>query len=123
MGAWIETQVSCLNRRDQTVAPFVGAWIETPGCIYDDLPGIVAPFVGAWIETPDAAARSSMPGSLPSWERGLKPLILKGLQPLLSSLPSWERGLKLNVFIALHHDVLVAPFVGAWIETAGIPSR
>ena len=34
------------------------------------------------------------------------------------SLPSWERGLKLNEIVGAFEADKVAPFVGAWIETA-----
>ena len=55
--------------------------------------------------------------SLPSWERGLKPLDVKIRKTQQRSLPSWERGLK-----HLHGNLIlrlsgVAPLVGAWIET------
>ena len=33
------------------------------------------------------------------------------------SLPSWERGLKLYVTEEFFVLIVVAPFVGAWIET------
>ena len=73
----------------------MGAWIEI---IYRGKnlgTAIVAPFVGAWIEItlyPNAPATGA---SLPSWERGLKLLLLLHLHIWLEqSLPSWERGLK-----------------------------
>ena len=56
--------------------------------------------------------------SLPSWERGLKQGSLGGCRwniPL--SLPSWERGLKQIVVGQRRAHLLVAPLVGAWIET------
>ena len=33
-----------------------------------------------------------------------------------ASLPSWERGLKSNGITLNAVDIIVAPFVGAWIE-------
>ena len=54
----------------------------------------VAPFVGAWIEIAITGRVSSIAGSLPSWERGLK---------------YGESGNESDFFE-------VAPFVGAWIE-------
>ena len=33
------------------------------------------------------------------------------------SLPSWERGLKPGQLMVVLHGLVVAPFVGAWIET------
>ena len=37
----------------------------------------------------------------------------------LLSLPSWERGLKHIALQRVYFADLVAPFVGAWIETGG----
>ena len=56
------------------VAPFMGAWIETaiqPKWICWDK---VAPFMGAWIETQIPYILPACSQSLPSWERGLKPV-------------------------------------------------
>ena len=55
--------------------------------------------------------------SLPSWERGLKQNCCIACRIPVKSLPSWERGLK--HFIGTKSEVgdVVAPFVGAWIET------
>ena len=39
-----------------------------------------------------------------------------------SSLPSWERGLKRLVGTNYNSGILVAPLVGAWIETIGLYS-
>ena len=55
----------------------------------------VAPFVGAWIETSQVLNSLRIQLSLPSWERGLKHIII-GIKWICSD---------------------VAPFVGAWIET------
>ena len=60
----------------------------------------VAPFVGAWIETAHILHHPRGLTSLPSWERGLKPLQVK----------------KDAI------GVFVAPFVGAWIETLSCSS-
>ena len=54
----------------------------------------VAPLVGAWIETCLGRAKSKTVRSLPSWERGLKPVWERGNYVVGESLPSWERGLK-----------------------------
>ena len=40
-----------------------------------------------------------------------------------TSLPSWERGLKLLEWAASPTYSLVAPFVGAWIETGYVLRR
>ena len=99
------------------VAPFVGAWIETPvsGSVLTVY--TVAPFVGAWIETINGYIVHQLGGSLPSWERGLKPFPLLQLLDRVRSLPSWERGLKPSIPAAAEGSRSVAPFVGAWIET------
>ena len=53
--------------------------------------------MGAWIETKDLpASRIGGASSLPIWERGLKHLVLLGHLP----------------------DAVVAPYMGAWIETS-----
>ena len=55
----------------------------------------VAPFTGAWIETDiDGTVVSTLGGSLPSRERGLKLGIVTGRPAIRTSLPSRERGLK-----------------------------
>ena len=55
----------------------------------------VAPLVGAWIEIPISRLKANLaPVSLPSWERGLKYVLLE--------LTRWHS--------------TVAPLVGAWIE-------
>ena len=100
------------------VAPFVGAWIETIHCRHHLHCGTVAPFVGAWIETKEAYnALVEIFKSLPSWERGLKLMISGDLTVFVKSLPSWERGLKHFKYYSIPLSHLVAPFVGAWIET------
>ena len=50
--------------------------------------------------------------SLPSWERGLKPVYDSYFVAAGQSLPSWERGLKRKQSDADDGDL-----VGAWIET------
>ena len=37
---------------------------------------------------------------------------------LHTSLPTWERGLKQKSICTTFQGCLVAPYVGAWIETA-----
>ena len=184
MGAWIETAETEDSWTAYQVAPFMGAWIETVRShswkpVSVSLPSwerglkplntgngernnIVAPFMGAWIETlwtsgPWWCRTRSLPSwerglkqwnhlrsarwdeSLPSWERGLKPFSIKMCSSLISrslhgsvdwnlvgvapgldparSLPSWERGLKLLMWVFMKVGYLVAPFMGAWIET------
>ena len=79
---------------------------------------MVAPFVGAWIETSNLLVSMWITWSLPSWERGLKPLKIDVPAFLAKSLPSWERGLKPELEEGKIPVSLVAPFVGAWIETS-----
>ena len=54
--------------------------------------------------------------SLPLWERGLKFFAISSFLSFFTSLPLWERGLKSFEKLQLYAYVLVAPFVGAWIE-------
>ena len=59
----------------QAVAPLVGAWIETNDVLYTYTAKCVAPLVGAWIETLfEFLGEHQWIMSLPSWERGLKPI-------------------------------------------------
>ena len=60
------------------VAPLVGAWIEIFENVFYSVPCFVAPLVGAWIEiNVNTGSIEPISASLPSWERGLKLLILK----------------------------------------------
>ena len=54
----------------------------------------VAPYVGAWIETVQTSFAIMPLESLPTWERGLKPMAYNGYMLEGESLPTWERGLK-----------------------------
>ena len=56
--------------------------------------------------------------SHPSWVRGLKQhfWVSENLNNL--SHPSWVRGLKLSLRLLSSGVFLVAPLVGAWIETS-----
>ena len=54
--------------------------------------------------------------SLPSWECGLKLLLLLECTYTAESLPSWECGLKLQSHILFLLAYKVTPFVGVWIE-------
>ena len=98
MGAWIETQNICLKQNILLVAPYVGAWIETL-CF------------NPW---------KKVDVSHPTWVRGLKPSPVPSPDPSPESHPTWVRGLKLNLSCALVCPCIVAPYVGAWIETSMI---
>ena len=55
---------------------------------------------------------------LPLWEHGLKPQYeITGENPALKLLPLWEHGLKRSLQPLPLLASLVAPFMGAWIET------
>ena len=96
--------------------------------------------MGAWIETLVSVLDIKFVQSLPSWERGLKlpndtvdmncnfGRSLRGsvdgnisrseqTTSISLSLPSWERGLKQDLKRSQELLPIVAPFVGAWIET------
>ncbi len=81
----------------------MGAWIEMLPRSKYCMDEAVAPLVGAWIEIGNTTTIASGIGSLPSWERGLKYLML-------------DCGLRRQE---------VAPLVGAWIEiflsSSGLP--
>ena len=73
MGAWIEITITGLTWEAFEVAPYMGAWIEM---VVENVYCVGAP------------------GSLPTWERGLKSSSHLPLQRIYKSLPTWERGLK-----------------------------
>ena len=58
------------------VAPFVGVWIEMTCQFQNHTEKDVAPFVGVWIEIDQIKIRKGKDMSLPSWECGLKSLIM-----------------------------------------------
>ena len=103
VGAWIEISNSHQRICPTAVAPLVGAWIEMLPRSKYCMDEAVAPLVGAWIEIGNTTTIASGIGSLPSWERGLKYLML-------------DCGLRRQE---------VAPLVGAWIEiflsSSGLP--
>ena len=55
--------------------------------------------------------------SHPTWVRGLKQRTDPYLPLCYGSHPTWVRGLKHNVIDFTEINSLVAPYVGAWIET------
>ena len=54
--------------------------------------------------------------SLPSWECGLKSLLMALMRVEKQSLPSWECGLKFFISATFRASAAVTPFVGVWIE-------
>ncbi len=119
VGAWIETHADGYITRSEDVAPRVGAWIETYFGWLRFLATIVAPRVGAWIET--WFITKCTPISQPSHlvqVRGLKHYqLLYQYSRIHQSHLVQVRGLKLNQRAEQCTDFLVAPRVGAWIET------
>ena len=77
----------------------------------------VAPRVGAWIETITEDRRRFAPLSHPVWVRGLKHSYKPKKQNVAESHPVWVRGLKHQHLLTEAYQHLVAPRVGAWIET------
>ena len=144
VGAWIETAIRMNVPSLLQVAPHVGAWIETASNAAPPPPGTslptwerglkqvedlhaqicykVAPHVGAWIETQELVLFQQDVKSLPTWERGLKLGSGDDHRQQGQSLPTWERGLKQKVEYRSNVEVLVAPHVGAWIETSSLIS-
>ena len=127
------------------VAPLVGAWIETIWCVKADENTLSHPSWVRGLKHPLIENRQKLTKSHPSWVRGLKLLILLALRKFSLSHPSWVRGLKqstldLNLYTAESHPswvrglkldsrnvitfirYIVAPLVGAWIETVALPN-
>ena len=100
------------------VAPYVGAWIETLNVENARGVALVAPYVGAWIETYDTIDEDVDNKSHPTWVRGLKHVALMYPAVTVKSHPTWVRGLKLCLLFCFILPILVAPYVGAWIETS-----
>ena len=55
--------------------------------------------------------------SHPTWVRGLKLYMYNLVLSVCASHPTWVRGLKPTYFRYSAWYILVAPYVGAWIET------
>ena len=77
----------------------------------------VAPRVGAWIETLYADQYFPHLESRLVWARGLKPVERFLISPSRKSRLVWARGLKRVLLDLSISNLLVAPRVGAWIET------
>ena len=73
--------------------------------------------MGAWIETRKGISNHGTEKSLPAWERGLKRLIRRKKNTRIIVAPcvgAWIETLTVAVIISCN---TVAPCVGAWIET------
>ncbi len=79
--------------------------------------------MGAWIETACVSRRLSESESLPTWGRGLKRIRIGAGSLTTRSLPTWGRGLKPMHKEGRPVDQVVAPYMGAWIETRINPSQ
>ena len=99
------------------VAPYMGAWIEIP-CIGSSTNlALVAPYMGAWIEIKSSSLSIIHgPGSLPTWERGLKLVvpILYFLLPYVA--PYMGAWIEIGLYEETRGYLGVAPYMGAWIE-------
>ena len=138
VGAWIETLANVITENCKSVAPRVGAWIETQTGLNNEntnesppawgrglkhfntekfqIDFCVAPRVGAWIETTSSKREKPEKLSPPAWGRGLKHTLEKCVFAYYGSPPAWGRGLK-HHYKKTRVRFLVAPRVGAWIET------
>ena len=117
MGAWIETQDGEQQGSQDGVAPLVGAWIETFWLAVNNWLATSHPSWVRGLKPPATNDYFKVIVSHPSWVRGLKLLLSKLKLMLIKSHPSWVRGLKPVIPPTYHNVHLVAPLVGAWIET------
>ena len=96
----------------------MGAWIETR---YD--PKSTIPSLGShpvWVrglKRKIGASEVIVVMSHPVWVRGLKRELIAKNESLNKSHPVWVRGLKRKLGMRYRMRRLVAPRVGAWIET------
>ena len=99
------------------VAPHVGAWIETQG--FGHLAQLVQshPMWVRGLKQVGYVANLWLFTSHPMWVRGLKLSSLKSSVVNVESHPMWVRGLKQQPLYVLPYQPVVAPHVGAWIET------
>ena len=78
---------------------------------------MVAPLVGAWIEMSAPSGIFINPSlSLPSWERGLKFIVLFPLSVFHCVAPLVGAWIEIPNSFLRNTDNMVAPLVGAWIE-------
>ena len=74
--------------------------------------------MGAWIETICQLPTRAKARSHPTWVRGLKLCLSSCRLLIMLSHPTWVRGLKLLKPREVCYQYLVAPYMGAWIETS-----
>ena len=96
----------------EDVAPLVGVWIEIADPVDLTTSISVAPLVGVWIEikTKDEI-RTRNVCRYPSWECGLKSILLEAAIGIITSLPSWECGLK---YYAHYKEVTYETSLPSW---------
>ena len=146
MGAWIETPIYSVNRISRSLSHpvwvrglkhrwYAGSgfrgreshpvWVRGLKRSFKkplSLCFTVAPRVGAWIETSRNVLTDTCSLSHPVWVRGLKPFIKDAHRGKAMSHPVWVRGLKLRNIRQPATLYVVAPRVGAWIETFDYPT-
>ena len=95
----------------------MGAWIETTSALANALGVKSLPMWERGLKLGYVPRYAEYKTSLPMWERGLKPPMSMDLRDMSRSLPMWERGLKHLIWRIAEMLGVVAPHVGAWIET------
>ena len=73
--------------------------------------------MGAWIETQSERLSKRLTKSHPTWVRGLKLLTIIRLTILTLVAPYVGAWIETTASAATINPVNVAPYVGAWIET------
>ena len=117
MGAWIEILRKTYAYQAWRVAPYMGAWIEIVE--YKSILSVTETSLPTWERGLKYLVLMILiigSWSLPTWERGLKLVFRAGTSSSKTSLPTWERGLKYKFPAKLTPDDFVAPYMGAWIE-------
>ena len=117
MGAWIETRLWLLTDPNQNVAPYVGAWIETSSRRHVAQRFLSHPMWVRGLKHSVGINLRQQVGSHPMWVRGLKHVTGYVCPIVIVSHPMWVRGLKPAQVVPVCLPPLVAPYVGAWIET------
>ena len=111
-------QMDVAHRRNlHQVAPYVGAWIETVFVRWGTSSRQSHPMWVRGLKHVSTPLPTAPSGSHPMWVRGLKHITELTLVYISVSHPMWVRGLKPITMVQAHWADLVAPYVGAWIET------